>query len=67
MPFKSKAQQRWMYANKPDMAKKWSDHTSDHKSLPEKAKKKKKEKKTAVSELGKQAAVLILHKVSLGD
>jgi len=39
MPFKSKSQQRWMYANKPEMAKKWSDHTSDHKSLPEKAKK----------------------------
>ena len=42
MPFKSKSQQRWMYANKPEMAKKWSDHTPDHESLPEKAKKKKK-------------------------
>lgn len=54
MPFKSKAQQRWMYANEPEMAKKWSDHTSDHKSLPGKAKKKKnKEKKAALLALRK--------------
>jgi len=46
MPFKSKAQQRWMYANEPGMAKRWSDHTSDHKSLPEKAKKKKKKRES---------------------
>jgi hypothetical protein len=45
MPFKSKSQQRWMYANEPEMAKKWSDHTPDHKSLPEKSKKKKKAEK----------------------
>jgi hypothetical protein len=59
MPFKSKAQQRWMYANEPGMAKRWSDHTSDHKSLPEKAKKKKKkrEKKAALVALQKLAAV----------
>ena len=44
MPFKSKAQQRWMYANEPEMAKKWSDHTPDHKSLPTKTKKKRKKK-----------------------
>jgi len=56
MPFKSKAQQRWMYANEPGMAKRWSDHTSDHKSLPEKAK-KKKEKKAALTALRKMAAI----------
>ena len=44
MPFKSKAQQKWMYANEPDMAERWSDHTPDHKSLPEKVKKKRKKK-----------------------
>tara|TARA_R110002020_G_scaffold276042_2_gene491232 strand:- start:359 stop:1624 length:1266 start_codon:yes stop_codon:yes gene_type:complete len=44
MPFNSKAQQRWMYANEPEMAKKWSKHTPDHKSLPEKVKKKRKKK-----------------------
>jgi|TARA_R110000824_G_scaffold25081_1_gene87639 hypothetical protein len=37
MPFKSKSQQRWMYANKPEMAKQWSEETPDHKALPEKA------------------------------
>lgn len=27
MPFLSKAQKRWMYANKPEMAKEWEDDT----------------------------------------
>ena len=36
MPFESKAQQRWMFANKPRMAERWADHTPDIKSLPEK-------------------------------
>ena len=65
MPFKSKAQQRWMYANEPGMAKRWSDHTSDHKSLPEKAKKKKKkrEKKAALVALQKLAASPSIHGV----
>lgn len=35
MPFKSEAQRRWMYANKPEMAKKWEKHTPDDKDLPE--------------------------------
>lgn len=34
MPFKSKAQQRWMYANHSDMAKEWTEDT-DFKKLPE--------------------------------
>jgi len=38
MPFKSKAQQRWMFANKPRMAERWADHTPDIKALPEKKK-----------------------------
>ena len=28
MPFKSQAQRRWMYANKPEMAKQWEDETT---------------------------------------
>ena len=58
MPFRSKSQQRWMYANKPSMAKKWSAHTPSHKSLPEKSKKKKKrkEKRAALIALRKTAA-----------
>lgn len=35
-PFKSKAQERWMFANHPDMAKRWADHTPSIKALPEK-------------------------------
>lgn len=41
MPFKSESQRKWMYANEPEMAKKWSKHTSS-KKLPKKVKKKGK-------------------------
>ncbi len=42
MPFESKAQMRWMFAKKPEMAKEWAAHTPDTKDLPEKKKKVKK-------------------------
>jgi len=35
MPFESKAQQRWMFAKHPKMAKRWAKHTPDIKDLPE--------------------------------
>jgi hypothetical protein len=35
MPFKSKAQQKWMFANKPAMAKRWAKETPNIKALPE--------------------------------
>jgi hypothetical protein len=38
MPFKSKAQKAWMYANKPEVAKKWEQEEKwdkATKSLPE--------------------------------
>lgn len=35
MPFKSKAQMRWMFARKPAMARKWKEHTKNVKRLPE--------------------------------
>ena len=35
MPFKSKAQSAWMFANDPEMAKKWAKHTPDMKNLPD--------------------------------
>ncbi|KKN30158.1 hypothetical protein LCGC14_0836720 [marine sediment metagenome] len=41
MPFKSKSQRKWMYANKPEMARKWEAETSD-KNLPARVSKKKK-------------------------
>ena len=39
MPFKSNAQRRWMYANHPEMAKEWSEHTPKGVKLPEHVKK----------------------------
>ena len=42
MPIVSKAQQGWMFANKPEMAKRWAAETPDMKNLPEHVKKKKK-------------------------
>ena len=41
MPFKSKAQRAWMYANKPEMAQQWQDETPKGAKLPKKVKKKK--------------------------
>jgi hypothetical protein len=38
MPFKSEAQKGWMYANKPEMAKRWQKETPKGK-LPARAKK----------------------------
>ncbi len=43
MPFKSKAQRAWMYANKPKMAKEWQAATGK-KKLPKKVKKKGKKR-----------------------
>jgi hypothetical protein len=41
MPFKSSAQKKWMYANKPEMAKRWEKETPKGKKLPKKVKKSK--------------------------
>lgn len=34
MPFKSEAQRKWMYENKPEMAKKWQKETPKGAKLP---------------------------------
>ena len=39
MPFKSEAQRKWMYANKPEMAARWQKHTPKGKKLPKRVKK----------------------------
>ena len=39
MPFKSEAQRRWMYANKPRMAARWQKETGKGADLPEKVEK----------------------------
>jgi len=40
MPFKSRAQEKWMYATHPKMARQWQKETPKGK-LPEKVKNKK--------------------------
>ena len=42
MPFKSKAQRGYLYANKPKVAKEFEKKTPKGKKLPKKVKKKKK-------------------------
>lgn len=46
MPFKSKAQQKFLFANKPEMAKEWAAETLDIKKLLNKVKKKKTKPKS---------------------
>lgn len=41
MPFKSKAQQRYLYATNPKVAEEFAEHTKSFKKLPEKVKKSK--------------------------
>lgn len=44
MPFKSKAQARFLYARHPEIAKEFQGKTKSHKGLPERAKKKKRKR-----------------------
>lgn len=44
MPFRSKSQRAWMWANQPEMAAEWQAHTPKGKKLPKKVKKKPKKK-----------------------
>ena len=45
MPFKSKAQQGFMFANMPKTANKWAKETPNMKSLPKKVASKKAKRK----------------------
>ena len=54
MPFKSLAQARYMYKNKPQMAKEWSAKTN-WSNLPKKVSKKSNAKKTKKSKKSKKA------------
>ena len=40
MPFRSKAQARWMFAEKPEMAREWAGKTGSLKRLPERVSRK---------------------------
>lgn len=41
MPFKSRKQVSWMFANHPKMAKRWAKHTKSIKKLPNRKRKKR--------------------------
>lgn len=41
MPFKSKAQRRYMFSKHPKIAKRWAKHTPKGKRLPNKVRRKK--------------------------
>jgi len=41
MPFKSKAQARFMFSQKPELAQEFADKTKSIKKLPEKVKKRR--------------------------
>ncbi len=45
MPFKSKAQRGYLWANEPEVAKEFAAHTPKGAKLPKKVKKKKKKGK----------------------
>jgi hypothetical protein len=54
MPMVSKAQNRWMWATHPKMAKEWADKTPNIKALPEHVKPKaKKERHEHYGEYGR--------------
>jgi len=42
MPFKSKAQRKWMFKRKPAMAKRWAKETPKGLKLPERVGKRKR-------------------------
>jgi hypothetical protein len=48
VPFVSDSQRKWMYANKPAMAKKWEAHTPKGKKLPEHVAKPEHEKTSSI-------------------
>lgn len=45
MPFQSKAQQRFMFARHPKIARRWAKETGSFRDLPERKDMKKKKKK----------------------
>jgi hypothetical protein len=51
-PFKSKSQMKYLFANKPELAKEWASKYGAPKDLPEK-KEKKSKKKGKFSKLSK--------------
>ena len=51
MPFVSESQRGWMWANKPEMAKEWQEHTPKGKKLPKRVKKEAEDMSTSLCSL----------------
>ena len=45
MPFKSEAQRKWMWANHPEIAKRWADEYRNQTKLPKHVKHNNKKEK----------------------
>lgn len=57
MPFLSKAQRRWMYANKPELAKEFEKETPDAKALPNRIRPKTKTRRRLTQRRAKRRIV----------
>ena len=64
MPFKSKSQQKWMFANKPQMAKEWASKTPNINALPEH---KTMNKKKAITKYKKMSNKMGIKSSKPGD
>ena len=53
-----------MFANHPEMAKRWADHTKDMKALPEKKENDKEKEASLSAELLDKAAALLSNRIS---
>lgn len=63
MPFRSKSQERWMFANKPEMAREWAAATPKGANLPERVQKsaaKPRGRKKGLGKLLKLMAIGLL-------
>jgi hypothetical protein len=63
MPFVSESQRKWMWANKPNMAKEWQSHTPENAKLPEHT---SSTKESAVQRLYKSASFRALVNATSG-
>lgn len=45
MPFKSRQQEKWMWATHPKMARQWEEHTPKDRVIPDKLKPREKRSK----------------------
>ena len=53
MPFKSEAQKKFLYVNHPEIAERWSKHTSDNAKLPERVSQAPRKKQKRVADIYK--------------